>query len=107
MTVEQYAAKFIELSQFALYLVSTGELEARKFKRGLQPRIMNLVVGFQINNLLDLINKAAIIEQTQNANSGYSGQNTNSGYFHQRKRNAPQWSHSGEQSSKKRLHQTP
>ena len=72
MTVKQYAAKFIELSRFASYLVSTGELEARKFKRGLQPRVMNLVVGFQINNLLDLFNKVAIIEQTQNANSRYS-----------------------------------
>jgi hypothetical protein len=107
MTVEQYAAKFIELSRFAPHLVSTGELEARKFERGLQPRIMNLVVGFQINDLTDLVDKAAIIEQTQNANSGYSSQNTNSGYSHQRKRNAPQWSHSGEQSNKKRFHQTP
>jgi hypothetical protein len=107
MTVEQYAAKFIELSRFAPHLVSTGELEARKFERGLQPHIMNLVVGFQINDLTDLVDKAAIIEQTQNANSGYSSQNTNSGYSHQRKRNAPQWSYSGEQSNKKRFHQTP
>ncbi|XP_059454903.1 uncharacterized protein LOC132185099 [Corylus avellana] len=107
MTVERYAAKFIELSRFAPYLVSTGELEARKFERGLQPRIMNLVVGFQIGNLSDLINKAAIIEQTQNANSGYSNQNANSGYLHQRKRNVPQWNHSGEQPSKKQFHQTP
>ncbi|XP_059455138.1 uncharacterized protein LOC132185376 [Corylus avellana] len=35
MTVEQYAAKFIELSRFAPYLVSTEELTARKFERGL------------------------------------------------------------------------
>jgi hypothetical protein len=32
MTMEQYAAKFIELSQFAPYLVSTEELKARKFE---------------------------------------------------------------------------
>ncbi|XP_059460327.1 uncharacterized protein LOC132189598 [Corylus avellana] len=68
---------------------------------------MNLVVGFQIGNLSDLINKAAIIEQTQNANSGYSDQNADFGYSHQKKRNASQWNHSGEQSSKKRFHQNP
>jgi len=48
--VEQYAAKFIKLSQFAPYLVPTEDLKARKFERGLQPRIMNRVVSFEIGN---------------------------------------------------------
>jgi hypothetical protein len=71
MMVEEYAAKFIELSRFTPYLVSTEELKARKFERGLQPRIMNQIVGFEIGILTDLINKAAIIEWTQKINSEY------------------------------------
>jgi hypothetical protein len=71
MTVEEYVAKFIELSQFAPYLVSTEELKARKLERGLQPRIMNQIVGFEIGILTNLINKAAVIEQTQKINSEY------------------------------------
>jgi hypothetical protein len=83
MTVEEYAAKFIELSRFAPYLVSTEELKARKFELGLQPRIMNQIVGFEIGILTvtDLINKAAVIERTQKINSEY---------FNQKKRTAPQ-----------------
>jgi hypothetical protein len=33
--VEQYIAKFIELSRFVPYLVSIEELEVRKFEQGL------------------------------------------------------------------------
>ena len=69
MTVEEYAAKFIELSRFAPYLVSTEELKARKFEWGLQPRIMNQIVGFEIGILTYLINMAAVIEWTQKINS--------------------------------------
>jgi hypothetical protein len=77
LTVEQYAAKFIELSRFAPYLISTEDLKARKFERGLQPRIMNQVVGFEISNLSDLISKASVIERTFKINAEY---------FNQRKR---------------------
>jgi hypothetical protein len=59
--VKQYAAKFIELSRFTPYLVPTEDLKARKFERGLQPRIMNRVVGFEIGNLTDLVSKASVI----------------------------------------------
>jgi hypothetical protein len=99
MTVEEYAAKFIELSRFAPYLVSTEELKARKFERGLQPRIMNQIVGFEIGILTDLIDKAAVIERTQKINSEY---------FNQKKRTAPQSNHSEGQpyhANKKRFNQ--
>jgi hypothetical protein len=100
MTVEEYAAKFIELSRFAPYLVSTEELKARKFERGLQPRIMNQIVGFEIGVLTDLVNKAAIIERTQKINSEY---------FNQKKRTAPQSNRSEGQpyhANKKRFNQS-
>jgi hypothetical protein len=99
MTVEEYAAKFIELSRFTPYLVSTEELKARKFERGLQPRIMNQIVGFEIGILTDLINKAAVIERTQKINSEY---------FNQKKRTAPQSNRSEGQpyhANKKRFNQ--
>jgi hypothetical protein len=69
MTMEQYAAKFIELSRFASYLVSTEELKSRKFERGLHSRVMNLDVGFKIGNLTNLISKASVIKRTQKINS--------------------------------------
>ncbi|GLT65650.1 hypothetical protein SLA2020_380680 [Shorea laevis] len=81
LTVEQYAAKFIELSWFAPYLVATEELKARKFEWGLHPRIMNQIVGFEIGNLSDLISKASVIERTQKINAEY---------FNQKKRSAAQ-----------------
>ena len=85
MTVEEYAAKFIELSWFAPYLVPTEELKARNFERGLHPHILNQIVGFEIGMLTNLINKAAVIEQTQKINSKY---------FNQKKRTTPQGNHS-------------
>ncbi len=88
MTVEQYATKFIQLSQFSFYLVSTEKLKARKFERGLNPRVMNQVMGFKIGNLMDLISKASVIEQMQK---------TNSEYFNQKKRSAPQGNRYGGQ----------
>jgi hypothetical protein len=99
MMVEEYAAKFIELSQFVPYLMSTEELKARKFERGLQPRIMNQIVGFEIGILTDLINKVAVIEWTQKINSEY---------FNQKKRTTPQSNRSEGQpyhANKKRFNQ--
>jgi len=84
--VEQYAARFIELSRFASYLVPTADLKARKFERGLQPRIMNQVVAFEIGNLTNLVNKAAVVERTLNINAEH---------FNHRKRSAPQGSRYG------------
>jgi len=81
--VEQYAARFIKLSRFALYLVPTEDLKARKFKWDLQPRIMSQVVAFEIGNLTDLVNKAAVVERILNINAEH---------FNQRKRSAPQGS---------------
>ena len=86
--MEEYAAKFIELSRLAPYLVSTEDLKARKFERGLQPHIVNQIVGFEIGILIDLINKATVIERTQK---------TNLEYLNQKKRTAPQGNCSGGQ----------
>jgi hypothetical protein len=85
-TVEQYAARFIELSRFAPYLVPMEDLKARKFERGLQPRIINKVVAFKIGNLTNLVNKGVVVERTLNINAER---------FNHRKMSAPQGSRYG------------
>jgi len=84
--VEQYAVRFIELSLFAQYLVPTENLKARKFERGLQPKFMNQVVGFEIGNLTGLVSKAAVFARTLKINAEY---------FNQKNRSAPQGSRYG------------
>ena len=43
MTVEEYNAKFMELSRYALHIVSTESCKARKFEVGLRWNIHNKV----------------------------------------------------------------
>lgn len=45
MFVKENAAKFMELSQFAPYLIPNEEKKARKFEEGLQPWIFNLFLA--------------------------------------------------------------
>jgi hypothetical protein len=74
MSVEQYAAKFIELSRFAPYLITTEELKAKKFEKGLHLQILDRVAGFELNNLADLISKASVGERTWKTNVEFYNQ---------------------------------
>ncbi|XP_041001627.1 uncharacterized protein LOC121247325 [Juglans microcarpa x Juglans regia] len=65
LTVEQYAAKFMELERFAPHLIATKKMQAQKFQSGLQPRIRSYVAGFCIDNFQELVNVAAITEVEQ------------------------------------------
>ncbi|KAF5471874.1 hypothetical protein F2P56_008638 [Juglans regia] len=62
MTVEQYAARFMELGRIAPHLISMQNMQVRKFQDGLQPRIRNQVAFLQIENFLELVNVASIAE---------------------------------------------
>ncbi|XP_035546600.1 uncharacterized protein LOC108993896 [Juglans regia] len=64
MTVHQYAARFTELSRFATYLVPDEEKKAHKFEQRLNEKLYVRVVGFQIRNFSELVNKATIFERT-------------------------------------------
>ncbi|KAF5477484.1 hypothetical protein F2P56_004121 [Juglans regia] len=64
MTVHQYAARFIELSHFPAYLIPDDEKKARKFEQGLDERIYERIVGFQIWNFSELVNKAIVFERS-------------------------------------------
>ncbi|KAF5465291.1 hypothetical protein F2P56_015311 [Juglans regia] len=63
MTVHQYAARFIELSRFALYLIPDEEKKTRKFEEGLNNHIYERVVALQIQNFSELVDKATIVER--------------------------------------------
>ncbi|XP_040996115.1 uncharacterized protein LOC121242296 [Juglans microcarpa x Juglans regia] len=63
MTVHQYAARYIELSRFALYLIPDEEKKTRKFDEGLNNNIYERVVTFQIQNFSELVDKATIVER--------------------------------------------
>ncbi|XP_035539690.1 uncharacterized protein LOC118344045 [Juglans regia] len=64
MTVHQYAARFIELSRFAAYLIPDEEKKARKFEQGLNEKLYERVVGFQIRNFSELVDKATVFERS-------------------------------------------
>jgi hypothetical protein len=69
MTVAQYAGRFNELARFAPYMVADEENRVRKFEQGLNPRIHNRVVCFEIRNFVDLVNKASIVEESVKKNA--------------------------------------
>ncbi|XP_057958506.1 uncharacterized protein LOC131151270 [Malania oleifera] len=64
MTIREYAAKFVELSHFAPFLIPNEVKKARKFEKGLRRRIYELVVGFQVQNFSDLVYKASVLEKS-------------------------------------------
>jgi len=64
MTVAQYAARFNELPRFAPYLVADEENRVRKFKQGLNQRILDGVVCFEIKDFVELVNKASLAEDS-------------------------------------------
>ncbi|XP_057969317.1 uncharacterized protein LOC131158465 [Malania oleifera] len=64
MTVVEYAAKFLELSRFAPFLIPNEIRKVRKFKKGIRRRIYEVVVGFQVQSFLELIDKASVLEKS-------------------------------------------
>ncbi|XP_038972524.1 uncharacterized protein LOC120104805 [Phoenix dactylifera] len=63
MTVAQYAAKFEEMSRYALTLISEDSDRARKFENGLRGRIQQQVAAFELSTYKDVVNKALVIEK--------------------------------------------
>ncbi|XP_041027647.1 uncharacterized protein LOC121267683 [Juglans microcarpa x Juglans regia] len=85
MTVHQYAARFIELSRFAAYLISNEEKKAHKFEHGLNEKVYERIVGFQIRNFSELVNKATVFERSLQRSAAL---------LEQRKKTVPQGSQS-------------
>ncbi|XP_057965289.1 uncharacterized protein LOC131155858 [Malania oleifera] len=64
MTVGEYVAKLVELSRFALFLIPNEAKRARKFEKGLRRRVYKFVVGFKVQNLSHLVDKASVLEKS-------------------------------------------
>ncbi|XP_057972611.1 uncharacterized protein LOC131160747 [Malania oleifera] len=64
MTIVEYAAKLVELSCFAPFLISNEARKARKFEKGLRCRIYELVVGFQVQTFSNLVDKVSVLEKS-------------------------------------------
>ena len=69
MIVTQYADRFNELARFAPYMVADEENHVRKFEQGLNPRIHDRVVCFEIRNFVELVNKASIADESVKKNA--------------------------------------
>ncbi|XP_057975997.1 uncharacterized protein LOC131163428 [Malania oleifera] len=64
MTIGEYAAKFVELSHFVLFLILNEVRKAKKFDKCLRRRIYELVVGFQVQNFLNLVDKLSVLKKS-------------------------------------------
>ncbi|XP_057969399.1 uncharacterized protein LOC131158547 [Malania oleifera] len=57
-----YVARFVELSQFAPYMVPDEEKKVRNFEEALRQSIYEQVGEFQVQTFLEPVNKATVIE---------------------------------------------
>nr|CAD1839693.1 unnamed protein product [Ananas comosus var. bracteatus] len=62
-TVIEYELEFTRLERFAPKLVEFELERARKFEEGLRPDIRQLVVGYELPTLRDVVNKALLLEK--------------------------------------------
>jgi hypothetical protein len=67
--VIEYAAKFLQLSRFGLYLIPTEEKKVRKFELGLNSHIRIMMSCFNIRDFSQLVNKASIYEESLKENA--------------------------------------
>ncbi|XP_039165519.1 uncharacterized protein LOC120291835 [Eucalyptus grandis] len=66
MSVDQYEAKFAELSQYALRLIEDPVDRVRRFQDGLRPELKNPPVLFNLKDYNDLYERAQLIERNLN-----------------------------------------
>jgi hypothetical protein len=69
MSITQYASYFNGLARFAPYLMAKEENRVRKFEQGLNPRIHDHVVCFEIQDFVELVNKASLAEESVKRNA--------------------------------------
>ena len=63
MTVEEYAAKFVELSRFAPYLIPDESKKVKKFQEGLNGRIHSLIIASGVDNFAKAVKRAMSFEE--------------------------------------------
>jgi hypothetical protein len=67
--VIEYAAKFLQLSCFGLYLIPTEEKKAKKFERWLNSRIRIMMSCFDNRDFSQLVDKASFYEESLKENA--------------------------------------
>nr|POE76777.1 hypothetical protein CFP56_43543 [Quercus suber] len=63
MTVEEYAAKFVELSHFAPYLIPDESNKVKMFREGLNDRICPLIIASGVDTFTEAMKRAINLEQ--------------------------------------------
>ncbi|XP_011622429.1 uncharacterized protein LOC105420461 [Amborella trichopoda] len=58
LTIDQYVAKFLELSRYAPHIINTEARKASKFERGLQPDIKGRVLSINLKAFSQLVDLA-------------------------------------------------
>ncbi|XP_059431518.1 uncharacterized protein LOC132165024 [Corylus avellana] len=63
MLVIEYAARFLQLSRFGMYLIPYEEKKVKKFERGLNTCIRTMMTCFNISNFSHFVDRASIYKQ--------------------------------------------
>uniref|UniRef100_A0A2N9HRA9 RNA-directed DNA polymerase n=1 Tax=Fagus sylvatica TaxID=28930 RepID=A0A2N9HRA9_FAGSY len=70
MTVEEYAAKFIELSRFAPHLIPDEHKKVTKFQKGLNDKIRPHILAAGVNTFSETVKRAMRLEEDFKYNHG-------------------------------------
>ena len=70
MTVEEYAAKFVELSCFAPYLIPDESKKMKTFREGLNGRIRSLIIASGVDTFTNIVKQAMSLEEDFKCNLG-------------------------------------
>ncbi|XP_057953923.1 uncharacterized protein LOC131148212 [Malania oleifera] len=65
LTVPQYAAKFVELSCFAPFMIPDEFRKAQRFERGLRQELYEQVALLKIRDFSELVDRATIAEASR------------------------------------------
>nr|POE64183.1 g-type lectin s-receptor-like serine/threonine-protein kinase [Quercus suber] len=70
MTVEEYVAKFVELSRFAPYLIPDESKKVKKFREGLNDRIRPFIIASGVDTFTETVKRAMSLEEDFKCNLG-------------------------------------
>ena len=62
MTVEEYVAKFVELSRFAPYLIPDESKKVKEFREGLNDRTRPLIIASGVDTFTEAVKRAMSLE---------------------------------------------
>ncbi|XP_030923322.1 uncharacterized protein LOC115950227 [Quercus lobata] len=63
MTVEEYVAKFVELSRFAPYLIPDESKKVKTFREGLNGKIRPLIIASGVDTFMEAVKQAMSLEE--------------------------------------------